>query len=213
MTEQSKKQALSETPAQRSLTDHKLYTQLCPMMRYLYFQKSAARNRQDGTVRPLLQDLKQGWNLARFMLTYSFPSPISAHQHLKKRYCPTRGAVEMAADALQVGDEMIARSCYLYDQKNRLKEVSFSHPLFVPGRVKMEPWIRLLERPDLRRADCKASYMKWAQQTESGRRYETRRQVYVYALNCLKHEMGISPVMVCNRKWYPQPPTPTREHT
>ena len=125
------------------------------------------------------------------------------YHHLKNVYKPSPEVVHLAHAAFQITEEMAARCCYFYKKKGKLADLVMVSLTRVPGKERMEPWIRLFEREDLRTIDTRTAFQEWMTTTNSGKVFAHTRQFHTYALKALMEDAHINPKVIISKKQFP----------
>ena len=180
------------------------YSQLKPIMKYLYFQKSEECHGDNQELERFMTHLEKAGRLVDFTLNSRwFPKPHDMYHHLRTVYKPNPHSVQLAYEAFQITEEMAARCCYFYKKKGQLADLKLVSLTRIPGKEKMKPWIKLFEREDLRTIDTQTPFREWMTTTESGKTYAQKRNFYLYAISNLAKDLNLPKKVLITKKWFP----------
>ena len=180
------------------------YSQLKPIMKYLYFQKLEECHGNNQELELFMTHLEKAGSLVEFALdTQRFTKPHEMYHYMRTSYKPAPQVVQLAYAAFQITEEMAARCCHFYKKKGQLADLKLVSLTRVPGKEKMKPWIKLFEREDLRTVDTQSAFKEWMSTTNSGKAYAQKREFYLYAISNLAKEMSLPSRVVISKKWFP----------
>ncbi len=204
MAKKTKSEEKLKQNLQDEATKQKFYA-LPPIMKYVFHQMEFDRYKKDRTYTKLVDDLGKAWNLVQALVRFPQTGPVQEYYHMRNIYKPKPSVAQIAHYALTIADEMTRRCCWIYDQKNELDKLHLIHPAFIMGREKMKPWVFAFERKDIPSDKAKKSYTKWVQMTDLGKRYESVRKNYTYALSGILKDFDIDRTVICPKKWFLHP--------
>ena len=142
----------------------------------------------------LMTNVEKASTLMTHLLT-SNESPNAMHRYLKHFDRPSnmKKPMEILIDALEKGDEMIFRFCYLAQQKGfPLTGKDLPHPGLIQDTAEFEKWLPLMTSPDLKDFNSQNQqhmdpYLKWSK-TLHGHVFQKRRANYTQAIQWYKED-------------------------
>ncbi|MBR6231588.1 MAG: hypothetical protein IKQ99_00635 [Alphaproteobacteria bacterium] len=147
----------------------------------------------------LMTDVETAATIMKHLLMSENASATSMHRYLKHfdRPANMKKPVGILTDALEKGDEMIFRFCYLAKQNGfSLADNNLSHPGLICNDEEFEKWLLLMTAPALKKFNPEnmqymKPYLEWIE-TPGGKNFQNRRTNYTQALQWYK--MDFDPI-------------------
>lgn len=173
------------------------FTAFIPIMKWQFniqlekeCREKSFANRKD--LNNLMTNVEKASTIMTHLLTSDDP-PNVLHRYLKHFDTPTnmRKAMDILTNALEKGDEMIFRFCYLANQNGfSLADKNLPHPGLIRDDQEFEKWLLLMTSPDLKEFNqenmqCMKPYLDWIE-TPGGKNFQNRRTNYTQALQWYK---------------------------